>query len=174
MRVLLVLPILAACVHVQTETLVEPEPLFELTRATLDIDAPPPAPYDIGTLVSLQEVSQAEAAAFKREGLRLQAHSEPNCRLLADAIAAHLEDVRMYERAIIRYVGSYKFYGVGHSYESDGKWAIRIARRLDELNARTLSDELRTLRHETSHTLGATEWRIGDQWSAYDYAERCR
>jgi len=80
----------------------------------------------------------------------------------------------MYERALIRYVGSYKFYGVGHSYQSDGKWMIRIARRLDELNSRSLVDELRTLRHETSHTLGAGEWRIGEEWSAYDYAERCR
>ncbi len=174
MRVLLVLPILVACAQVHTETLVEPQPLFELTRATLDIDAPPPTPYDIGAPVSVQEVSRVEAAAFKAEAQRLQAHSEPNCRQLAGAIAAHLEDVMMYERAIVRFVGPYKFYGVGHSYESDGKWVIRIARRLDELNPRTLSDELRTLRHETSHTLGASEWRIGDEWSAYDYAERCR
>src|SRR5882672_3036289 len=158
MRVLLVLPILAACAQVHTETLVEPEPLFELTRATLDIDAPPPTPYNMVGPVSLQELSPVEAAAFKAEGLRLQAHSEPNCRELAGAIAAHLDDVRMYERAIVRFAGPYKFYGVGHSYENDGKWVIRIARRLDDLNARTLSDELRTLRHETSHTLGASEW----------------
>lgn len=174
MRALLLLPFLAACAHVQTETLVEPEPLFELTRATLDIDAPPPTPYDIGTPVTLVEVSRSEASAFKAEAVRLQSHSEPNCRQLADAIAAHLDDVKMYERALIRYVGSYKFYGVGHSYQSDGKWMIRIARRLDELNSRSLVDELRTLRHETSHTLGAGEWRIGEEWSAYDYAERCR
>lgn len=174
MRVLLVLPILAACVQVHTETLVEPEPQFELTRATLDIDAPPPTPYDIGTPVTLKEVSRAEAAAFKAEATRLQSHSEPNCRQLAGAIAIHLDDVKMYERALIRYVGSYKFYGVGHSYETDGKWMIRIARRLDELNPRSLVDEVRTLRHETSHTLGASEWRIGNEWSAYDYAERCR
>lgn len=174
MRVLLVLPILVACVHVQTETLVEPEPLFELTRATLDIDAPRPTPYDLVAPLAVEELSRAEATAFKAEAVRLQSHSEPNCRQLAGAIAAHLDDVRMYDRAIIRFVGSYKFYGVGHSYESDGKWVIRIARRLDDLNRRTLADELRTLRHETSHTLGASEWRIGNEWSAYDYAERCR
>jgi hypothetical protein len=140
----------------------------------LDIDAPPATPYNMAEPVSLQNVSPVEAAAFKAEGLRLQSHSEPNCRELAGAIAAHLDDVRMYERAIVRFAGPYKFYGVGHSYESDGKWVIRIARRLDALNPRTLSDELRTLRHESSHTLGASEWRIGGEWSAYDYAERCR
>ena len=172
MRVLLVLPILAACAHLQTEALVEPEPLFELTRATLDIDAPPPTPYNMDAAVLLMDVSPREAAAFKAEGVRLQRHSEPNCRQLAEAIAAHLDDVRMYERAIVRYAGSYKFFGVGHSYQSDGKWLIRIARRLDAINPRSISDEVRTLRHETSHTMGASEWRIGNEWSAYDYAER--
>ena len=173
MRVLLVLPVLVACAQVHTETLVEPEPLFELTRGTLDIDAPPPTSYDMVAPVLLEEVSRREAAAFKAEALRLQSHSEPKCRELAGAIEAHLDDVRMYENAIIRFVGSYKFYGVGHSYQSDGKWVIRIARRLDDLNRRTISDEVRTLRHETSHTFGASEWRFGNEWSAYDYAERC-
>lgn len=84
-----------------------------------------------------------------------------------------MSDVRMYDQAIIRYEGPYKYYGVGHSYQVDGAWMIRVSRRLDELNDRRIKDKVRTLRHEMSHTLGAREERVGGQWSAADYAERC-
>jgi hypothetical protein len=79
----------------------------------------------------------------------------------------------MYDRAIVRRAGPYKYYGVGHSYQSNGEWMIRIARRLDDLNERTMDAITRTLRHEVSHTLGAKEVGAGDEWSARDYAERC-
>lgn len=79
----------------------------------------------------------------------------------------------MYDRAIVRRAGPYRFYGVGHSYQSNGERMIRIARRLDELNERTIDAKTRTLRHEISHTLGAKERRVGGQWAAADYAERC-
>jgi len=79
----------------------------------------------------------------------------------------------MYDKAIVHRSGPYKFYGVGHSYQSNGEWMIRIARRLDELNERTIEAKARTLRHEISHTLGARERPVGAEWSAADYAERC-
>ncbi len=148
---------------------------YELASPEMDVDAPAPvSEYVIATL-PLKDVSADEYAAFQAEAGRLSFHFERHCRLLAEAMRAHLADVRMYENAIVRYYGPYKYYGVGHSYQQqqDGRWMIRIARRFDNLNRRTLADEMKTLRHEMAHTLGATEQRIGDEWSARDYAYRC-
>jgi len=147
---------------------------YELASPEMDVDAPAPVGEDVIATLSLKDVSADEYAAFQSEARRLSFHFERRCRRLADATREHLADVRMYENAIIRYYGPYKFYGVGHSYhQQDGRWMIRIARRFDDLNRRTLEDEKKTLRHEMSHTLGATEQRIGDEWSARDYAYRC-
>jgi hypothetical protein len=63
-------------------------------------------------------------------------------------------------------------YGVGHAYELDDNWMVRIARSIDDLNERTLAEKTRTLRHEMSHTIGATE-SSASGWSAEDYASRC-
>ncbi len=146
---------------------------YELTNASIDVDAPAPTTDDVIATPLLEEVSPSEDSAFRAESVRLASHSEARCRILADAVRAHLDDVRMYENAIVRYLGPYKFYGVGHSYQRDGQWMIRIARRLDDLNPRTIAEETRTLRHEMSHTLGATEQRVGEEWSARDYAYLC-
>ena len=78
----------------------------------------------------------------------------------------------MYRKALIRYSGPRRLYGVGHAYEIDDTWLVRIARRLDDLNERTLEEKKRTLRHEMSHTIGATEDRT-TAWSAEDYARAC-
>ena len=147
---------------------------YELASLEMDVDAPAPVSEDVIATLSLKDVSRDEYAAFQAEAGRLSFHFERNCRRLADAMREHLADVRMYENAIVRYYGPYKFYGVGHTYQQqDGRWMIRIARRFDRLNRRTLDDEMKTLRHEMSHTLGAAEQRIGDEWSARDYAYRC-
>lgn len=78
----------------------------------------------------------------------------------------------MYPRALVRRSGGETLYGVGHAYELEDEWLIRIARRIDDLNERTLDEKKRTLRHEMSHTIGATE-TIGFGWTAEDYASRC-
>jgi hypothetical protein len=63
-------------------------------------------------------------------------------------------------------------YGVGHTYELGDAWMVRVARRIDDLNDRTLDEKKRTLRHEMSHTLGAPEYP-GGVWTAEDYARNC-
>ncbi len=113
-----------------------------------------------------------EDSAFHAEGTRLIAHLDPRCRKLGDAILANLGEVRMYRNALIRYSGPRRLYGVGHTYEVDDTWMVRVARRLDDLNERTLDEKKRTLRHEMSHTIGATESRAS-VWSAEDYANAC-
>jgi len=61
---------------------------------------------------------------------------------------------------------------VGHAYELGYIWHVRVARRIDDLNERSLEEKTRTLRHEMSHTIGATE-SSAPGWSAEDYASRC-
>jgi hypothetical protein len=188
MRVLLVLPLLIACAHAGAgRRVTDLRTQYEVAMTTPDFDAPLPPEYS-GTVppcapsidetvarsaCTVADVSSDEAAAFEAEATRLANHQDENCRRLGEAIQSHLGGVRMYDRAIVHRSGPYKFYGVGHSYQSNGEWMIRIARRLDELNERTIEAKARTLRHEVSHTLGAKESSIGDKWSARDYAERC-
>ncbi len=188
MRVLLVLPLIVACAHAgPARPATDLRTQYEVAVTVPDIEAPLPPEYAgsmppcagkshgpfTGTACMEDDVSTDEASAFQAEATRLASHAEENCRRLGDAIQNHLSGVRMYDRAIVRRSGPYKFYGVGHSYQSNGEWMIRIARRLDGLNARTLDAITRTLRHEVSHTLGAREVSAGDAWSARDYAERC-
>jgi len=169
-----ILFLVTACAHMQSPLEIDAPYKYELASLEMDVDAPAPVSEDVIATLSLKDVSRDEYAAFQAEAGRLSFHFERNCRRLADAMREHLADVRMYENAIVRYYGPYKFYGVGHTYQQqDGRWMIRIARRFDGLNRRTLDDEMKTLRHEMSHTLGATEQRIGDEWSARDYAYRC-
>lgn len=187
-RVLFLLPFFVACAHAGTaKPAGELRAEYEVAMTTSGVDAPLPPEYsgsvppcassgDVampGNSCTEDEVSRDEAAAFKGEAVRLASSSEENCRRLGDAIQNHLSGVRMYDRAIVRRAGPYKFYGVGHSYQRKGEWMIRIARRLDELNERTIDAMTRTLRHEMSHTLGARDLTAGDSWSARDYAERC-
>ena len=113
-----------------------------------------------------------EDSAFQAEGVRLVAHGDPRCRKLGAAIVENEPSVRMYRKALIRYSGARRLYGVGHTYEVDDTWLVRVARRLDDLNERTLDEKKRTLRHEMSHTIGATEDR-SNGWSAEDYARAC-
>jgi hypothetical protein len=113
-----------------------------------------------------------EDSAFQAEGMRLVAHADPRCRRLGAAIIENEQNVRMYRKALIRYSGARRLYGVGHTYEVDDTWLVRVARRLDDLNSRTLDEKKRTLRHEMSHTIGATEDRANG-WSAEDYANAC-
>ncbi len=87
--------------------------------------------------------SSEEDSAFRGEGARLRAHAEPKCRNLGEAIRANGERVKMYP----------------------------VARRIDDLNDRSLEEKKRTLRHEMSHTIGARE--SGPTWTAEDYAVRC-
>ncbi|MBA3656480.1 MAG: hypothetical protein H0W69_03915 [Gemmatimonadaceae bacterium] len=83
-----------------------------------------------------------------------------------------LPQVMMYPRALVSQVGQMRYYGVGHSYRTDRLWQIRIARRLTDLNVRSLDEKVRTFRHEVAHTLGASEDPLLD-WSAEEYAGRC-
>lgn len=175
------------CAHAGTPTpATDLSTQYEVTITTPDVNPPLPPEYS-GTVPPCASgpepvpgnacleagVSPDESAAFNAEATRLAGHAEENCRKLGDAIQSHLSGVRMYDRAIVRRSGPYRFYGVGHSYQRSGEWMIRIARRLDELNERTMEAKARTLRHEVSHTLGAREQRRGDEWAAADYAERC-
>jgi hypothetical protein len=188
MRVLLVLPLIIACAHAGSARFVtDLRTQYEVAVTVPDIEVPLPPEYSgsmppcvarsdsplTGNACMEDDVSTDEAAAFQTEATRLATHTEENCRRLADAIQNHISGVRMYDRAIVRRSGPYKFYGVGHSYQSNGEWMIRIARRLDDLNGRTIEAITRTLRHEISHTLGARERGTGVEWSAPDYAERC-
>ena len=188
MRVLLVLPLIVACAHAGVPAPVtDLRTQYEVAMTIPDVDAPLPpeysgsmppcvvksdAPFTANACIE-DDVSTDESIAFQTEATRLASHAEENCRRRGDAIQNHLAGVRMYDRAIVRRSGPYKFYGVGHSYQNNGEWMIRIARRLDDLNGRTIEAITRTLRHEVSHTLGAREVSAGDAWSARDYAERC-
>lgn len=116
--------------------------------------------------------SVEEDSAFQAESVRLVAHQEPRCRELGAAIAANRERIRMYRKALIRESDNGRLYGVGHTYELGSEWMVRVARRIDDLNDRTLEEKKRTLRHEVSHTIGATE-SSGELWSAEEFATRC-
>jgi hypothetical protein len=113
-----------------------------------------------------------EDSAFRSEGERLIVHSDPRCRRLGAAINANESQVRMYRKALIRETGTERLYGVGHAYELGFMWHVRVARRIDDLNERTIGEKKRTLRHEMSHTIGATE-TAGSGWTAEDYATNC-
>jgi len=78
----------------------------------------------------------------------------------------------MHRKALIKSMGSHRYYGTGHSYEVNDVWQVRVARNLDDLNNRTLAELKRTLRHEVSHTIGAAEG-AGAGWTAENYARSC-
>lgn len=142
-------------------------PVGHEAAVILGCDAAPASPVcEIG-LPTVEEDS-----AFRAEGDRLASHPDARCRKLGVAIAANEPEVRMYRVALVRSRGGEQLYGVGHAYEVNDVWSVRIARRIDALNDRTLDEKKRTLRHETSHTIGATETK-GSGWTAEDYATNC-
>ncbi|MEO5589536.1 MAG: hypothetical protein ABIS03_08115 [Gemmatimonadaceae bacterium] len=116
--------------------------------------------------------SADEVAAFHQEGERLVGHNDARCQKLGQAILESELEVRMYPRALVRTIAGSRLYGVGHAYSIGRVWMVRVARRFDDLNERTMDEKLRTLRHEMSHTIGAPE-NEGPDWNAEDYAERC-
>ena len=136
-------------------------------RAILGCDAAPESP-----VCSIGEPTAEEDSAFRAEGTRLSAHADSRCRKLGSAISQNAESVRMYPKALVRWSRGETFFGVGHAYEMGDVWFVRIARSIDDLNERTLDEKKRTLRHEMSHTIGATE-TVGFGWTAEDYATRC-
>ena len=142
-------------------------PVPSAARAILGCDTSPGSPVCSVALPSAEEDS-----AFRAEGARLSSHPDPRCRRLGSAITANENAIRMYPRALVRQSGGATMYGVGHAYELDDTWLIRIARRINDLNERSLDEKKRTLRHEMSHTIGATE-TVGFGWTAEDYATRC-
>jgi hypothetical protein len=113
-----------------------------------------------------------EDSAFQAEGVRLTYHADARCRKLGAAILASEPNVMMYRKAVVRWSRGETLYGVGHAYELGNTWMVRIARSIDDLNERSLEEKTRTLRHEMSHTIGATE-SSAMGWSAEDYASRC-
>jgi hypothetical protein len=113
-----------------------------------------------------------EDSAFRAEGERLASHPDARCRKLGEAISVYEPEVRMYRTALVRWTGTERLYGVGHAYEVNDAWNVRVARRIDDINERTLDEKKRTLRHEMSHTIGATE-TPGANWTAEDYASNC-
>lgn len=142
-------------------------PVTPEAAAILGCDAAPTSP-----VCSVAVPSAEEDSAFRAEGARLGGHPDPRCRKLGAAIIANERSVRMYPKAVVRKSGGETRYGVGHAYEIDDEWLIRIARRINDLNERSLDEKKRTLRHEVSHTIGAAE-TIGFGWTAEDYATRC-
>lgn len=118
------------------------------------------------------EPTAEEDSAFRAEGVRLTYHADARCRKLGAAIIANESSVEMYPRALVRWSRGELLYGVGHAYQLNDSWLVRIARNIDELNERTIAEKTRTLRHEMSHTIGATE-SSAFGWSAEDYATRC-
>jgi len=113
-----------------------------------------------------------EDSAFRAEGERLILHRDMRCRRLGAAINSNQSQVRMYRNSVVRKSGKEQLYGVGHAYELGYLWHVRVARRIDDLNERTLDEKKRTLRHEMSHTIGATE-TPGSEWTAEEYATNC-
>ncbi len=123
-------------------------------------------------ICSIALPNNEEDSAFRAEIVRLSSHSSSACRDLSAAMSRNRPQVRMYPTALISEVGRMRRYGVGHSYRTDHVWQIRIARRLTDLNPRSIDQKVRTFRHEAAHTLGATEDRLLG-WSAEEYADRC-
>jgi len=143
------------------------QPIPDDAAAILGCASSPASP-----ICSVALPSAEEDSAFRAEGARLASHSDVRCRNLGEAISANESAVRMYRKALVKWSGPMRLYGVGHTYEVNDVWLVRVARRLDDLNERTLGEKLRTLRHEMSHTLGATE-TPGSGWTAEDYATSC-
>ena len=143
------------------------EPVTHEAAAILGCNTAPELPICSVTLPTPEEDS-----AFQVEGARLREHPQPKCRELGEAILVNRDRVRMYPKALVRESGNGRLYGVGHTYELGDAWMVRVARRIDDLNERTLEEKKRTLRHEMSHTLGASE-TPGLGWSAEEYAMRC-
>ena len=123
-------------------------------------------------ICAVAEPSVEEDAAFRAEGARLTNHSDARCRRLGQAIVINEGEVRMYRKALVKSSGPHRLFGVGHAYVLDDAWLVRIARRLDDFNERSIEEKTRTLRHEMSHTLGAKE-TPGAGWTAEDYATNC-
>lgn len=142
-------------------------PVSEKAALLLGCNYSPESP-----VCAIAEPSAEEDSAFRAEAVRLAAHPDARCRRLGAAITANEESVRMYRKALVRETAGERLYGVGHAYSIDNVWQVRVARRIDDLNDRSLEDKKRTLRHEMSHTIGATE-TAGLGWSAEDYATRC-
>jgi hypothetical protein len=126
----------------------------------------------VSPVCSVGAPTAEEDSAFRAEGVRLTYHADSRCRKLGEAIIANESSVMMYPTALMRWSRGDLLYGVGHAYQRDETWVVRIARRIDELNERTIDEKIRTLRHEMSHTIGATE-SSAFGWSAEDYASRC-
>jgi hypothetical protein len=143
------------------------EPVPHEAAAILGCNQVPQLPICSVTIPSAEEDS-----AFQVEGARLRVHSEARCRDLGAAIEENKDRVRMYPKALVVESNRGRLYGVGHTYELGDAWMVRVARRIDDLNERTLDEKKRTLRHEMSHTLGAPETPSGG-WTAEDYAVRC-
>ena len=142
-------------------------PVSTASAAILGCDATPSSP-----VCNIAAPTAEEDSAFRAEGVRLTFHADSRCRKLGAAIIANESGVMMYRKAVVRWSRGQTMYGVGHAYELDDSWMVRIARSIDDLNQRTLEEKTRTLRHEMSHTIGATESSaLG--WSAEDYASRC-
>ena len=142
-------------------------PVPTAAAAILGCNATPASPA-----CTVASPSAEEDSAFRAEGVRLTFHADARCRKLGEAIMARESNVMMYPRAVVQWSRGETLYGVGHAYEMQNSWMVRIARRIDDLNERTLEEKTRTLRHEMSHTIGATE-SSAYGWSAEDYASRC-
>jgi hypothetical protein len=143
------------------------EPVPREAAAILGCSSAPAMPICIVTSPSPEEDS-----AFQAEGSRLRSHPDARCRALGQAIEDNRDRVRMYPKALVVESGNGRLYGVGHTYELGDEWMVRVARRIDDLNERTMDEKKRTLRHEMSHTIGAQEAPNG-RWAAEDYAIRC-
>jgi hypothetical protein len=142
-------------------------PVSEKAAVLLGCDISPELPVCATAVPNAEEDS-----AFRSEGERLILHKDARCRRLGAAINSNLSQVQMYRKALIRKTGDERLYGVGHAYELGFIWQVRVARRIDDLNERTLDQKKRTLRHEMSHTIGAPETG-GQGWTAEDYATHC-
>lgn len=129
-------------------------------------------PLGSSPICAVAAPSVEEDSAFRAEGVRLSSHTDVRCRNLGAAIASNEGSVMMYRKALVRSSSIGRLYGVGHAYHLEDGWMVRVARRLDDLNERSLDDKTRTLRHEMSHTIGATE-TPGAGWTAEDYASNC-
>ncbi len=160
-------PVLASVNITEGRAVEKWEPVSSEAADILGCTSAPNLPICTVTLPNAEEDS-----AFQVEGSRLRAHRDARCRELGEAVAANRDRVRMYSKALVKESGNGRLYGVGHTYELGDAWMVRVARRIDDLNERTLEEKKRTLRHEMSHTLGAPEYP-GGGWTAEDYAVQC-
>ena len=142
-------------------------PVTDRAAVLLGCDVSPDSPVCATAIPNAEEDS-----AFRAEGERLILHRDVRCRRLGGAINSNQSQVRMYRNSLVRKAGKEQLYGVGHAYELAFVWHVRVARRIDDLNERTLDEKKRTLRHEMSHTIGATE-TPGSGWTAEEYATNC-